>query len=988
MQLQVPRSVLWSVTAALLAGAPAATAGILHPAVRAQIDAAGPHELLSVIVNMEAQAPIAQLNADLRIQGASRAQRSRRVLDALQSVRSTQDALRVELDAAVLSGSVAGYTSYWVSNLMVIEAEPAMIEQIAARPDVASVEPNFSVTLIEPVGRPQMGGQDELGEPHGAGAGDGGGPRGIGLAPGVRAINADQVWHQLGYTGAGRVVANMDTGVDGNHPALNTRWRGFGGANPWQECWLDVLGTNSQFPNDGNSHGTHVMGTITGLGAATQDSIGVAPGAQWIASNAINQGVGGGFDNDVIASFQWLMNPDGNVNTVDDVPDVVQNSWRINEGFGGGYTDCDSRWWNAIDNCEAAGVVVTFSAGNEGPGAQTIGSPPDRATTEFNVFSIGAVDATNFPNFPYPIASFSSRGPTGCNVVPLLKIKPEVSAPGVDVYSSIPGGGYSGSFSGTSMAGPHVAGIVGLMREANPNLDVDTIKQIIMETSRDEGAVGEDNTYGWGMVDAYAACIAATVGFADIAGHVGNASFGGVPIQGVEVKLLESGNRFFTNASGDYSGAAAAGFYTVQASHPSFQTATANVSLVADQLSVVDFNLTDIAGPTITNVTNLISTTDTVGPYAISATVQDFSTVTSVSLFWSVNGGVWNETGMLGLFQNYSTTLPGHPADTRIDYYVQAEDGIGLVSTSPATAPAEVYSLIVTELLYAYNGEDPNDANWTLTAPGDVATTGRWTRVDPIGTNYIGLIMQPEDDHTPNPGVKCFITGNNGTEAGDDDVDNGCTTLTSPAFDLAGDESAIVSYWRWYAMGGASADDELVVDVSSNNGSSWVPLERTAAVQTDWEKATFDLADVITLTSQVRLRFIACDINVQGLTEAGIDDFALEVFTPNTTDVQSPAAVLPPSAALAQNHPNPVVRGGTTIQFVLSNAAQASMDIYDASGRRLRRLVNAPLASGAHSIAWDGRDDNGRDLAPGVYFYRLTAGEFEQSRRLVVTSER
>ncbi len=69
----------------------------------------------------------------------------------------------------------------------------------------------------------------------------------------------------------------------------------------------------------------------------------------------------------------------------------------------------------------------------------------------------------------------------------------------MDVYSSVPGGGYDGSYSGTSMAGPHVAGVVALMRQANPNLDVDTIKQILMDTARDEGTAGEDNTYGWGI---------------------------------------------------------------------------------------------------------------------------------------------------------------------------------------------------------------------------------------------------------------------------------------------------------------------------------------------------------------------------------------------------------------------------------------------------------------------------------------------------------
>jgi bacillopeptidase F len=302
--------------------------------------------------------------------------------------------------------------------------------------------------------------------------------------------------------GAGTIVAVLDTGVDGNHPALHDRWRGNNG-HPWQECWHDVLGTGTEFPTDPMSHGTHVMGTLTGLGVATLDSIGVAWGAEWIAANAINQGVGPGFDLDVIDCLQWFADPDGNPETVDDVPDVVQNSWGVNEQLG--YGDCDMRWWAAIDNCEAAGVVMTWSVGGDGPSAGTVRSPADRATTATNCFSIGAVDASNF-EFPYPLASFSSRGPSGCNVAAPLRFKPEVVAPGVEIYSSVPGGGYQ-VWSGTAMAGPHVAGVVALMRSAEPDLDVDTIKEILMLTARDEGPAGEDNAYGWGVIDAYEAVV-------------------------------------------------------------------------------------------------------------------------------------------------------------------------------------------------------------------------------------------------------------------------------------------------------------------------------------------------------------------------------------------------------------------------------------------------------------------------------------------------
>jgi len=258
----------------------------------------------------------------------------------------------------------------------VVKATKEEIPRIADRIDVDIVEPNFTVELVTPVEPMQM-------SPFAEEAGT----RGIGVTPGLRAINADDVWYQLGYTGAGRLIGSCDTGVYGGHEALTDRWRG--NNHPWQECWLDVLGGGTSYPTDNHGHGTHTTGTMTGV--AYDDTVGVAWEAEWIACNAIDQGVGSGFDNDILDSFEWFADPDGDPFTTDDVPDVVQNSWRINEGFGGDYEDCDDRWWVVIDNAEAAGVVSVWSAGNEGSGSTTIGSPADRATTEFNAFSVGAV---------------------------------------------------------------------------------------------------------------------------------------------------------------------------------------------------------------------------------------------------------------------------------------------------------------------------------------------------------------------------------------------------------------------------------------------------------------------------------------------------------------------------------------------------------------------------------------------------------------------
>ncbi len=446
----IRRSILGSLAIglALSAAVSPATAGMIDPAFARHLATLPQDEQVSVIIMLADQVPIAALDAELRAARTTLPVRHERVIVDLQTkAEETQPPLLAELAARRATGEVRGFTPYWIANLVVAQMRAGAVAAVANRSDVGIIFSNFTASLIEPIG----------GVPSAASLGEEGSAMANSTTPGIRAINVPRVWSELGITGAGRLVCGFDTGVLGSHVALASRWRGT--HVPWQHAWKDVITNNTQFPSDSNGHGTHTMGTMVGRGAPTADTVGVAFNAEWIACNAINQGVGMEFDNDVIACFQWIADPDGNPNTTDDVPDVVQNSWRINEGFPGGYTDCDTRWWAVIDGCEAAGCAVVFSAGNEGPGPQTIGSPPDRITTLTNGYAIGAIDAQQGINFPYPIAGFSSRGPSGCAGTPTQKIKPEVVAPGVNVFSTTNNGGYgSAGWSGTSMAGPHVSG--------------------------------------------------------------------------------------------------------------------------------------------------------------------------------------------------------------------------------------------------------------------------------------------------------------------------------------------------------------------------------------------------------------------------------------------------------------------------------------------------------------------------------------------------
>ncbi len=973
------RRALLCILLALFVLAPAARAGRIDPAYDEYLATLSSDTPVSVLIFLADQAPIAALDQQLRAERATLPTRHATVLNALRDVaEATQPALLADLETRRIAGEVRGYTPYWITNVVAAEMSVQAVRAVAARSDVDVITPSFSVSLIEPVGgtpqAPPLGEEAQL----------------VNAAtPGVRAINAHRVWAELGITGAGRLICGLDTGVYGNHVALTSRWRG--NHVPWQHAWLDVLGTNTQYPNDGHGHGTHTMGTMTGLGVATGDTVGVAFGAEWIACNAINQGVSSGFDADIIAAFQWIADPDGNPNTTDDVPDVVQNSWRINEGFGGSppYTDCDSRWWAVIDGCEAAGCAVVFSAGNEGPGAGTIGSPPDRITTPTNGYAIGAVSAQAGQPFPFAIASFSSRGPSGCPGTATQKIKPEVSAPGVEVYSTLNSGGYGSSgWSGTSMAGPHVAGIFALMREANPNVDVTTMKQVIMDTARDLGTVGEDNTFGWGIPDAYAAVSYVLQGVGEVTGTVTHASLG-MPIPGATVTIVEAARTLTTNASGVYRGFAPAGTYSMTASHPAFQTGNASgVVITVGIPTTQNFALSaapDAVPPAISGTTCLYATDDVVGPYAIETTVTDnLGFVVQVSLFYRTAQN-WTEVAMTPLGQNrYSGAIPGQPLGTTIEYYVRALDAAENAGLDPTGAP---YSFVVANATAVVDDDVEIDRGWTLGLPGDTATTGRWVRVDPVQTVSTGtptIIYQPEDDHTPAPGVNCFVTGNGvpGGGPGDQDVDGGCTTLVSPIFDVSGAHEAVVRYWRYYTNE-TTLDDVFSVDISSDGGTTWAPLERVGPGSAQpWREFERAIRCAVTLTSQMRLRFIACDQGGGSLTEALIDDVFIGRFDLGPAAIGGEMAPIG-RFRLASAQPNPF-NPATLVTYETVARDQVALHVYDVAGRLVRTLVDGAVEPGVHTAMFDGRDSGGKELASGTYFLRLESAGKRETQKIAL----
>ncbi len=575
----------------------AALAAEFSPTLDYQLEKSESGEFVSAIVILESPIDIMNLDFQLHTRRASLAERHTEVISALKyNASQTQPAFQAELDAAKAESRVKGYTAYWIENLFVVSATKEFLESLRSRGDIKYVTENFRPELIEPI---MSDGREPNRNPLDTET----------TTPGQNAIRATEVNRVLGITGQGVLVANCDTGVDGNHPALASRWRG--NFAPAAHCWRDALGSAPNFPADGNGHGTHVMGTITGraISGIDTNTVGSAPNARWIATNSINQGVSQDFDNDIIADYQWFADPDGNPATLDDVPDVIQNSWGVFTGLG--YAQCFDLWNSFITNCEAAGPVVTWSAGNESTSG--LRSPAIYSLNAYQIFSVGAVDATNF-NAPYPLASFSSQGPTPCAPAVPDNIKPEIAAPGVNVYSSIPGGGYSNGYSGTSMAGPHVAGVVALMREACPDCDHITIKDAIMQTATDYGPAGQDNQYGHGFINAYDAVIAVS-DLGRVCGTVRDAS--NAPIVGARIGITSGTNEVLTGGDGSYCLPLSAGTYTVVCSAFGYisQSAT-NVVIVEGDTTARNFVLTLAPQGTVSG-----TVTDCNGGPAVGATV-------------------------------------------------------------------------------------------------------------------------------------------------------------------------------------------------------------------------------------------------------------------------------------------------------------------------------------------------------------------------------
>lgn len=444
---------------------------------------ASSEELIRVVILMNDRVDMNQLHTDLVNQKATTDVRAKRVLHALTEKAKTTQQPVVDLIKTFDKEHPGSYTqldNHWIANIMVVSATPNLIHQLAMNSHIERLEWDSTrlVSPTIPVKTTEASVKMEGG-----------------TEPGVRVINAPALW-KMGYTGRGRLHYSFDTGAWPDHPAIGERF--LGKHFPLSQSFFSL--DNEVLKDKSGSHGTHTLGTALGLDANTNDTIGVAFNAYWIANDLIATSLATVKPlSEFVAAFEWAFNPDGDTTTTSDIPDVINNSWGYSSP--GDTTLCDSYVSEFLNALQAAGIATVFSAGNDGPNPNTISEPHHINTGLVNVFTIGSI---NPHDTTYPISSFSSRGPTTCPGSGSLKIKPEVVAPGQDVRSANGPNGY-GEKSGTSMASPHVSGALLLLKEAFPYLAGEDLMLALYYTARDLGEPGEDNTYGMGLIDVLAA---------------------------------------------------------------------------------------------------------------------------------------------------------------------------------------------------------------------------------------------------------------------------------------------------------------------------------------------------------------------------------------------------------------------------------------------------------------------------------------------------
>lgn len=916
----------------------------------------------------------------------TRSLRHRAAMQHLQeSAENSQQRLRDLLENRKLAGQAQNLKYFWLTNLIEGELTVTTIRQLATAPDIDVIE------LYPEIEPPDIIDTPKSSKTY------------AGLEPNLSVVNAPAAWVQ-GYDGNGRLVCNFDTGVEGDHPALFDNYRGNKGY-PASLCWFSPT-DSSTFPHSFSiphypateSHGTHTMGIMVGHDDITGDTVGVAPGADWIAAVAFD--VAG---SSIFEAFQWAADPDGDPNTISDVPDVINHSWGLTS------IGCDDIFWELIDNTEALGIVNIFSAGNGGPLDTSISNPANRATDSITNFAVGAINHTD-SNLYFA----SSKGPSDCDDE---SIKPNLVAPGRNINSSIPGSTYT-LRSGTSMAAPHVAGAVAILRQKNPDATVDEIKTALLTSTYDLGAPGADNEFGWGLLDIAAALDKITA-----------ISEPSLEISKTTYPVILPGDSIGVSVELHNNGLIAANI-TAQFSNPDPE-----LTVFTTQLNFGDIDQDSRATGDTTLDLN----------FAMSLIEGEF---VGLDIDIYIDGIHHSQKRLSFLIgerggRNYYNHDNGRLRFTISNYGTYGFGGDNLIrSTFGSYIPLDFYGfqldrvmndLYEASFIIGFDSAHVSDnaQNYIMEADNDFRTiTGGAIAVSDPGDstdvetsslfndswaeNPLGVLIKQNSyawNSSPNNNfiiLEFIITNNsgltlNGLHAGlyldwniNDYSENRCDFL-------AGLELAFM-YW---SDGFGSSDYRGVQILEPTDMSN-----NFAFAASETQNGAFDEGTKFKgLSDFSRPSFVIYSTDISHLTSVGpfnlangestkiafavlgdgsltlLQDAALqaklkysEILTgvDETTDLP-----LPDRLVLEQNYPNPF-NAATTIVFALPRSGHIKISIFNILGERVKTLVNDNYFAGQHKVIWDGVDERNKPVATGIYFYQIIFDEITITKNMLL----
>jgi serine protease AprX len=796
----------------------------------------------------------------------------------------------------------------------------------------------------------------------------------------------------LPFSGQGVTVLVNDSGIDATHADLQYGTHVVENAQALTnlnalDTLLPVTYLEGQPNTDTNSgHGTHCAGTVGGTGARSGGQhAGVAPGADLVgygsgAVIAILDALGG-FDYAITHQFSF-----------DNPIRVISNSW----GSEGAFDPADPINL-ASYRAYQVGINVVFAAGNSGSGADTH-NPYAVAPW---VISVGAGDKTGL------LADFSSRGVSGQTFsfeTPdgqpwTARNEITVTAPGVDVISTrsatnvaanggdadvdaIPPGQlpFYTMISGTSMATPHVAGIIALVLEANPSLQPADVRRLLQQTATTMPGL-EAWEAGAGYVNAYAAVQAALGRSARPFGSAVNA------FRTFNANALVA-NAGTTPFSIDYVPVGATQEIAFEvAADISRVTASARVSD-----NTVALVLYDPAGNRYGSAISLPQLGETI---AVSATGMPGTWRLTVRGIGSVSGV---PTDPLGLTNG--TSLPGTIAGTLTFQRTSGFEGLADVQNHPAAA--DIQYAVAHRLMdgYANNTFRPT-RNLTRIELADYLTMGAGVRqyFKPDRTLAFSDVSGTQVAFAEAAAARGAALRNG------DQTQNGLIRTTGAQFNPGGNVTrADLAYAFVQALGLQGSAAGYTGDVSVAYDGRRIAIQDAAQIPAGLrgyvqaaldlgiinarfvlQQGPFDLQPTLKAYFDPATAIKRADYAVYAgrFFDGYFNGFALPGEAAKTGSALAGAvptadAGAAPEIALGQNVPNPFA-AGTTIEFALSAPAEVELAVYDVTGREVARLADGPMETGSHRVAWDASG-----LASGVYLYRLQAGTEVQTRRMVV----